>query len=283
MKRSHFFDIDVILSTGSKVWIVDKSNPNIPIMKISKSDFNLAKSGIYKSQNNKIEFNGILLWLPDDMMGGLKIKCKNYKVNISNLSISMQEFMNVDIIDNIDFSINVENIQHIKNTVDDIYVICSKNSKRNYEFIIKKVEDKLRENGLVIKRYYFISETFYDRNEDDISYNKVKLLLQHLVGYKTTGDMFSDSEIDRYDEVCYYGDDDHTIELLNNCNSVFQSILSKTSTDIKSVIKDNMKNKNNIIVINRVTSNRYNRFISNRVELKWSNLIKFFERFNWKN
>jgi hypothetical protein len=39
--KSHFFDIDVILSTNSQVWIVDKTIPNIPIMKISKSDFNL--------------------------------------------------------------------------------------------------------------------------------------------------------------------------------------------------------------------------------------------------
>jgi hypothetical protein len=34
--KAHFFDIDLILSTNSQVWIVDKTIPNIPIMKISK-------------------------------------------------------------------------------------------------------------------------------------------------------------------------------------------------------------------------------------------------------
>ena len=39
--------------------------------------------------------------------------------------------------------INLENILHLKNTDDDIYVICSKNTKRNYELMISKIEDKL--------------------------------------------------------------------------------------------------------------------------------------------
>ena len=138
--KAHFLDIDTILSIDNKVWVVDKRSPNIPIMKTSKSDFNLIKSGIYKSQGNKIEFNGVVFWLPNSMMDNLKIKCKNSKVDISNLSISMQEFLNPDVVDNINYTINMENIQHIKNTPDDVYIICSKNSKRNYESIIKKNE-----------------------------------------------------------------------------------------------------------------------------------------------
>lgn len=280
--KAHFLDIDTILSIDNKVWVVDKRSPNIPIMKTSKSDFNLIKSGIYKSQGNKIEFNGVVFWLPNSMMDNLKIKCKNSKVDISNLSISMQEFLNPDVVDNINYTINMENIQHIKNTPDDVYIICSKNSKRNYESIIKKIEDKLKETGLSIKNYYFISETFYDRNEDDIAYNKVKLMLQHLVGYKASGNSFTNEEITKYDEVYFYDDDLSAIKLAKDCNSIFQSIIDKTPVDVKSVIKESIKNKTNTLVVNQVTSNKYNRFLTDRIELKWSNLVKFFERFNWK-
>jgi len=207
MKSSHFFDIDTILTVDNKVWIIDKNNPNIPIMKISQSDFNLIRSGIYRSQNSKIDLNGKSYYFPKEIIGKLKIKCKNHKSDISNLSFSMQEFLNKEVIENIDYDINLQNIIHLKNTNDDIYFICSKNNKINYETIIKKIEDKLKENGLIIKNYYFISETFFNRNEDDIAYKKVKLLIQHLIGFKTNVDKFIDEPIDKYDEVRFYDDD----------------------------------------------------------------------------
>ena len=89
--KAHFFDIDVILSTNSQVWIVDKTIPNIPIMKISKSDFNLIKRGIYKSQGNSINFGGHTYWLTTEMMETLKIKSKNHRADVSNLAFSISE------------------------------------------------------------------------------------------------------------------------------------------------------------------------------------------------
>ena len=73
----------------------------------------------------------------------IKIKAKNHRADISNLAFSLQEFMNKELIENLDYDINLENILHLKNTDDDIYVICSKNTKRNYELMISKIEDKL--------------------------------------------------------------------------------------------------------------------------------------------
>ena len=60
--RAYFFDIDSILTVYNKVWIVDKSNPNIPLLRINQSDFNLIKSGVYKNQGNKINFAGNFYW-----------------------------------------------------------------------------------------------------------------------------------------------------------------------------------------------------------------------------
>ena len=50
---AHIFDIDVLLTTESKPWIIDKNNPNIPLLKLEKSDFNLIKNDVFKKQNNK--------------------------------------------------------------------------------------------------------------------------------------------------------------------------------------------------------------------------------------
>lgn len=281
--RGHFFDIDTILTVDNKVWIVDKSNPNIPLLKIKQSEFNLIKSGIYKSQNNKIEFSGISYWVTTSLMNEIKIKCKNSKSDISKIAFSMQEFMNKDLIENIEYGINIENIYHLKNTDDHIYLICSKNNKRSYESIIKKIEDKLKENGLVVKNYYFISETFYNRNKDDISYKKVRLLLQHLIGLKTDDNKFTSEDIETYEDVYFYDDDVDSIKIAIDSNNILQLLISNSEDDVKSMVKDRLRSKEHILFVNQVTHNKVNKFITTKVILLWSNIIKTFEGFNWKS
>jgi hypothetical protein len=280
--KSHFFDLETILTTNNKVWIVDKTIPNIPIMKISKSDFNLIKKGIYKSQRNSIDFNGHTYWLPTDLFERLKIKAKNNKTDVSNLAFSLQEFMNKELIENLDYDINLENILHLKNTDDDIYVICSKNTKRNYELMISKIEDKLKENGLFIKKFYFISETFYNRVSDEIAHKKVRLLLQHIVGLKTEGDKFTEEKLDQYDELFFYDDEENVIKLSKESNKILTVLLSKTDIKLKEIIKEDLKSKNHTLYVNLITGNKVNRFVTTKVDIQFSNLITVFESFKWR-
>ncbi len=280
--RAHFFDIDTLLVSDAKVWIVDKKSPNIPIMKIPQSEFNLIKNGIYRNQNNSLNFSGVTYWLPEDLVNSLKVKAKNYRSDFSSLGFSMQEFMNKELIDNIDYNINFENIMHLKNTDDDIYFICSKNTKRNYELMISKIEDKLKDNGLNIKSYYFISETFYNRNDDSISHKKVRLILQHLVGYKTDVDKFIDEKISEYEEVFFYDDVDSAIKLALDVNKFLMILLSNTDSSIKDIIKKEIKDKEHILYVNKVTFNKVNKFVTTKVLLETGNLIKTFENFKFK-
>jgi len=78
--KAHFIDLEIILKLESKPWVVDKNNPNVPILKIEKSDFNLYQSGIYKSHGNKLSFNGKTFWLPNEFMNLLKVKTKKLKM-----------------------------------------------------------------------------------------------------------------------------------------------------------------------------------------------------------
>ncbi len=280
--RAHFYDIDTLLVSDAKVWIVDKKSPNIPIMKISQSEFNLIKNGIYRNQNNSLNFSGVTYWLPEDLVNTLKVKAKNHRSDFSSLGFSMQEFMNKELIDNIDYNINFENIMHLKNTDDDIYFICSKNTKKNYELMISKIEDKLKDNGLNIKSYYFISETFYNRNDDSISHKKVRLILQHLVGYKTDVDKFIDEKISEYEEVFFYDDSDSAIKLASDINKFLMLLLSNTDSSIKDIIKKEIKDKEHILYVNKVTFNKVNKFVTTKVLLETGNLIKTFENFKLK-
>lgn len=277
--KAFFFDINTLITTNSKVWIVDRDKPNKPILRIPKSDFNLIKKGVYKKDNIKFEMQDESYWISKDLFDQIKIKSKNKNLNISRLAFSMQEFMNKDIIENNDFTIHLENIRHLKNTSGDIYIICSKNTKNNYELIISKLEDKLKEIGLVIKNYYYISETFYNRDEDDINNKKVRLLLQHIIGMKTEGDKFSHTEITKYDVINFYDDETRVIELAKNANNVLQFLIENSEDLVKDRVKEVLRQDVCELVINQVTFNKVNLFVTSKVVLQYQNVIKKFESF----
>ena len=277
--KAFFFDLNSLITTNSKVWIVDRDKPNKPILRIPKSDFNLIKKGVYKKDNIKFEMQDESYWISKDLFDQIKIKSKNKNLNISRLAFSMQEFMNKDIIENNDFTIHLENIRHLKNTSGDIYIICSKNTKNNYELIISKLEDKLKEIGLVVKSYYYISETFYNRDEDDINNKKVRLLLQHLIGMKTEVDKFSHTEITKYDVISFYDDEARVIELAKNANNVLQFLIENSEDLVKDRVKEVLKQYVCELVINQVTFNKVNLFVTSKVELQYQNVIKKFESF----
>jgi len=279
--NAHFIDLDIILKTESKPWIVSKENPNIPILKMEPSDFKVFVSGIYKNQNNKIEFNGKTFWLSNDFMNKVKLSAKKYRADISNLAISLQEYLNPQLIENIPFEVDLSIFNSIINTDDDIYIICSKNTKRNYDKQIQKLESDLKEKGLKIKEFYYISETFMNRDEDIISHLKVKLILQHLIGLKTEGDKITNEEITDYIKITYYDDSKPTIELAKRINQVLESLLLKTEKEVKLKVKDKIQNIENVLVVKEYTHNKSKKFNETIVDLEYTNVVKNFESFNF--
>ena len=279
MVNSVFIDLDALVKIENKAWIVDKNSPNIPLLKLSKSDFNLIKSGIYRSQNNKIEFNGVTYWLPSELINKLKIKAKISKIDFGNLAISLQEFLNKSIIDSLNFEVNSFLISKLKNTEDDIYIICSKQTKKNYQNITDKIEKEFLKAGLKIKNYYFISETFYNQKEDNIEFKKMRLLLQHLLGYKTEGDKFIDQEITKYNKIHYYDSNINTLKISDKINELLSFVLSNTDKGLANVIKEDVKDFRPTLYLNRVNDNEVNKIDNKKIILSLSTLIKTFESF----
>ena len=136
MIKGIFIDFDAIVTMDNKVWIVNKKQANLPIIKISQPDFNLIKNGVYKSQGNKVDFNGRSYWLPTELWNQIKIKCKNLKMDLSDVAISMQEFLNSELLEKSEFELNFELLDLLMNETSDIYVICSKQVKERYSSII---------------------------------------------------------------------------------------------------------------------------------------------------
>jgi len=278
--KSHFIDLDILIKNDSKAWIVDKSNPNIPILKIDNSDLSVFKSGILKSQNNKMSFNGKTFYLSNDFMNKLKSKVKKHKSDISNLGISFQEFLNPELIENVKFEIDLSILKNIVNTNDDIYIFCSKNTKENFKSQILKLEEEFEKIGLKIKNFYYLSETFFNKDEDKMAFIKNKIILQHLVGLKVDGDKFIDENIDEYSEIFYYDDSSLSTKLSLDINEIFEKFTMNTEKSIKESIKLKVQNSDKILNIKEFTNNKANKFKESSVQLEFSNLIKSFENFN---
>lgn len=279
--NAHFFDLNTLITINSKVWIVENTNPNTPLLRISKHEFNLIKKGVYKNFNIKIKLSGNDYWISEEIYNNLKVSCKNKKANIADLAFSMQEFMNPEIIEKGDYQIHIENIRHLKNTQDDIFIICSKNSKKAYEPIIEKLEDKIKELGLSIKKYFFISETFYNKDKAEIVNAKAKLLLQFLIGLKIEDNKFINEEVERYDGVTLYEDDANTVKMLMNANDTLHFLVNNTEEALKEQIRTTIKDKECEIIIKQVTFNKANIFIDSKVELQWRNIVRKFESFQY--
>jgi hypothetical protein len=277
--KAHFFDLDVLIKIDNLVWIVSKTKPKSPIIKLTQSEFNLIKNGIYKRHNSKLKISGSDYWLPENLLNEIKIKCKMNNVDLTELAFSMQEFMNPELIDSLPYDILTKNFEHLKNSNDDIYVICSKNSKKNYETIIKKLEKSFFELGLKVKDYYYLSETFYNRDHDDIAHKKVRLLLQHLVGYRSEGDRFSENVISKYDHVSFYDDDRKSIELAKGINKILKLIIKNTDDVLYKIIKEDVNINECNLSVNLVTHNGIMPFSTNEIVLKTNEIIKTFESF----
>lgn len=277
--NAHFIDIDTILTSNQRAWIVSKDNPRFPLLKIEIHEFNLYKSGIFKSQGNRIDFNGSIFYLPESFMNKIKTICRKNKIDISNLSISMQEFMDPDKISESNFEIDLDIFQGIINTSDKIYLIAAKNKENGYEKILKKINEKIGDIGLQITDIYYLSETFYKRQDDEISYLKVKILLQHLIGYKTDDNKFTNIEVSEFNTVYYYDNDYKPLNLSLKINEVLENFLLNSDETSSKIIKNKIKSNEKVLCVREITPNKGQKMIERNILLLTSNLIKSFENF----
>jgi uncharacterized protein YfaA (DUF2138 family) len=107
----------------------------------------------------------------------------------------------------------------------------------------------------------------------------MRLLLQHLVGYKTDGNKFIDEEITRYDQVYYYDNNYDTLKISDDINGLLDIILSNTDKGVKDVIKEDVIDYRPTLFINKINDNHLNKMQTKKVILSLSGLIKTFESF----
>jgi hypothetical protein len=253
--NAFIFDIDSLLTFDRKVWIVDRINPSIPILRIDESEFNLIKSDIYMSLNNKLYFNGRSYYVSNELLDRIKVKSKTEKFNLSNISFSMREYLDPTIIDNLKPIIDITPILKLRNLVGDTYLISSKFMKGKYDKHIDLLRDELIGEGFKIKGIYFLDKAFHNFEEDKNIYKKELIIASHLFGRKIKDSKLTDEEYPKYESIYYFDSSEECIEDLKD----IKVVINKLSKDYKF--------EDSALFLNKITSNKINRLIETKIIL----------------
>jgi predicted RNA-binding protein YlxR (DUF448 family) len=286
-KAIHFFDLDRTLwLIETRPWIIDKNNPSKPLIRLSKKESTYILSGIYKDQENMIEYNGRSFWISDDMFE--KIKKKRKKIELDDLGISFIEKTNPEYYNKVKFFI--ENIRHLMGEEDiDVGILSARYSVDNDNEILKVLKEKLNELGLEINKFYYTGDFYNGINTNKDNIDKMKILLEHLVGFHIEGNHFVPIKQNFYTEVHFYDDENQNINVANDIQTFLEEYLKNTEDEVFDRISEIIRVKEPTLYTHLITNNQLQRFATTKIKLNQpirfsikleeSNVIKNFKEF----
>ena len=267
-KEIAFFDLDnTMWYIKSDIWVIDKENPSVPILKISQIEFALIKSGIYTKDDIQIEYNGETFFISKDMMERILRKKKN--IRLCNIGISYAEFFDDDILNKKDVQILLNNVKHLIGKNIEIGVLTARSDRKKHANLLNKLRNKLKEYGLEIDKIYFVSESIRSIGyQDKVIYDKNKILLSHLVGLSIEDNHFVPIKKESYNKIYFYDDVKSNIFNVNNLQEYFDYLVRNSDSECVEFINTRLENNTLLLVNNLVTNNEVNPFETTTIKLK---------------
>lgn len=261
---THFFDLDGTLwNIKCNVWIIDKENPSEPIIKIDSYEIKKILDDFYKNDDIKIEYDEQLYFISKKLFDKIQ---KKRKLPIERIGLSWAEHLNYDEIPDKNIEYLTYNIEHLKN--QHINILTGRNNRKKQAPLLNKLRIKLKDNGIDIFKIYFVSDRFYKKHEEIISYNKSKILLEHLVGVKIEENQFVAFKQDWFTNVHFYDDDKKNIDVANNMNDLLYNVLKNTVDDtIYKIVVERIQKYDLIIHTHLVSNNISNLFKNTSTKL----------------
>jgi hypothetical protein len=266
-KEIAFFDLDNTLwYIKSDVWIIDKNNPSFPILKISQPEFTLIKSGIYVKDDIRIDYNNEKFFISKDMLE--RIMRKNKNIRLGDIGISYAEYFDENIMDKKDVQLLLDNIKHLIGKHVEIGVLTARSDRKKHANLLNKLRLKLKEYGLEIDKVYFVSESIrMSGSFDKVTYDKNKILLEHLIGLTIDGDKFLPIKKEYYNKVYFYDDIRSNIMSVNNLQEYFDFLVRNSEDEVLEFINNRLENNTLVLITNLVTNNQVNPFDTKIIRL----------------
>ena len=264
-----FFDLDNTLwYIKSDIWVINKNKPSAdPLLKIPQTEFALIRSGIYVKDDIPIDYNNEKFFISRDMLERIRRKSKN--IQLDDLGISYIELFDEDILNKKEVQFLLDNIKHFVGKDIEIGVLTARSDRKLHANLLNKLRKKLKEYGLEIDKIYFVSEAIRLNNSfDKVTYNKNKVLLEHLVGLSIEDNNFIPVKKDAYDKIYFYDDLKTNILNVNNLQEYFDFLVRNSDDEILEFINNRLKNHTLTLITNLVTNNELNPFETKVIELE---------------
>ena len=266
MNKCHIFNIDnLLVQFEQRVWVVEKSNPNKCLFKIDKSDFDLIKNGVYRSQDLSIKFGDINYYVDSKFLEELNKKVKK-DVKTDELTFSFREFVNPENVEKLDVSYDLTPANHIKNTNDWVFLITTKSVESKYKKYHNIIKDKLSERGIIVNQIYYLNQSHFAQNKDENIKKISNVIISNLLNKDIKNNELKEDLDRNFKEVHYY---DNNYVILSKLEHQLNRFINELYSG--EIIKK--------LFLNKVTSNLLNPIIFNEFKLL-PKYIKTFESFN---
>ena len=73
----------------------------------------------------------------------------------------------------------------------------------------------------------------------------------------------------------FYDDNFDALKMTDEINPCLKSVLFKTDEGLKEVIKEDVRDNRAELIVNKITSNQYNKFVTSNVKISLSNIVTF--------
>lgn len=266
-KEIVFFDLDNTLwYIKSDVLVINKNKPEEPIIKISQPEFALIKSGIYVKDDICIDYNNEKFYISKDMLE--RILRRNKNIRLRDIGISYSEYFDEYILNKKEVQLLLNNIKYFIGRDIDVGVLTARSDRKLHANLLNKLRLKLAEYGLEIDKIYFVSESIkMSGSFDKVSYNKNKILLEHLVGLTISGNRFIPVKKESYDKIYFCDDVESNILSINNLQEYFDFLVRNSEDEVIEFINNRLNSHSLILVTNLVTNNELNPFETKVIKL----------------
>ncbi len=274
-KKIEWFDLDGTLwRCDAKWWIIDKTKPDVPLLRISQEEGYLYSSGFYLKDDHRIFYNGMEAWLSNDIFDKIqKIK----KIPNTRLGISYREFNDISYLTKQahNLTIMIKNIEHLSNHSDDVTIalLTARGNKKGHEVLLNKLKEELHNSKINIKidKIYFANDIDTVRHNGSTPEKKAMIILEHIIGYRIQNNKFIEVKQEKYDYNVLYEDEIANINAVKDIKIFLQRFLNntkKTMPHLSEEIINDINSRNIFIETNQVTTNTVNPFLTHKFKLE---------------
>ena len=252
---------DTTIKVDVEPWIIKKSEPNIPILRLKSGEKSLIETDTFKGDNNMISYNGKKYWISDNMLEELE-RLSRKEINLNDYGFSYAEYIDPELVEKQSekFKIQIENINHLFNSNDDTIIISDRHDSDLHKDLIENVKIELSKYNLEVKNTYLISDSNLETYTEDIPLKKLILVLEKLIGYKIQNNQFLNIPTDQYNKIHFYDNDRKSYTELKTIQETLNKIYFNSSEEMKNIVMEKILNVKPFVKFHHITGNEFNKF-----------------------